>query len=154
MRRSHTGLLLCRGRYENPGFHVVTHPNSLMSQLPPPPNHLLLLLFLLLFTRLLFIPTSCSDVLKKFLTAAIAFHRCSLQLLTGAMLAVFCPHPHPPTHPSPLCHAVSCRRCSHANVETHPPKVTAETLQRWRICMFSVLTASGFDDLCVNARSK
>lgn len=75
---------------------------ALCHSCPPPPTHhhkllslLLLLLLLLLFTRLLFIPTSCSDVLKKFLTAAIAFHRCSLQLLKGAMLAVLCPPPLP-----------------------------------------------------------
>lgn len=59
-------------------FPVVTHPESLMSQ------HLLLL-----FSWLLFIPTSCSDELKKFLTPDIAFQHCSFWLLTGVTTFFF-----------------------------------------------------------------
>lgn len=65
-------------------FPVVTHPNSLMSQLSPPQPPTLTPPPL---SWLLFIPTSCSDVLKKFLTPAIAFQHCSFRLLTGTFQA-------------------------------------------------------------------
>lgn len=83
--RQHTGLLLCRGDMKTQvpqRSHTqiaLCHTAATPPPPPPPPRPSCSssvgdYLF----------PTSCSDVLKKFLTPAIAFHHRSFRLLTGA----------------------------------------------------------------------
>ena len=119
--RQHTGLLLCGGDMKTQVplrshtqialCHTASSSSLLLLLLlppPPPPPCCSSSVGDYLF------PTSCSDVLKKFLTPAIASHHRSFRLLTGAHAS----------SPHTLCTGGNTDMQKHTHTHTHITFIT------------------------------